>query len=479
MTIGLFLSVAAAFQTELPQQQDLTYFELLEAGLVTDKNAPAAYVDLAQGDYAQALKEAEKNPGQVSPWLVDYLKGLNQVFPPLVRFESEHFILWTPPGQEFLADYVLPSLEKTADHLEKTFAYRPKGKIRVEIYPNKEDFSVASTLSLETLERSGAIGICKFHRLMVMSPQSLPIGYRWLDALSHEYLHLNINELSESRCELWLHEGTARYFETSYRIQPPAFLTPDQKTKLLEAQEKKTLVPFARMSPSMVYLKDQEEVSLAFAQVSHAVSVMVRDRGTKQFVAFLMSLRKKPFAAAFQSAYGVKPLEFEKQWQEALGKEKWEKSKGTMSDEVRFTNIDESTAIGADAQGQVRLGDRMRKQNLFEAALIQYEKALEAEPDNAIILLKAAKTNLALKQTEAAISLLRRATVKNPNYITPHVELALLAGPEEALPHLMEAISINPFDPRIHKRLAEIYQAQGKTQDAERENEVFKKLTAP
>src|SRR6185436_16415221 len=101
------------------------------------------------------------------------------------------------------------------------FGHRPEGKIRVEIYPNKEDFSKASTLSLETLERSGAIGICKFHRLMIMTPQALPIGYRWLDALSHEYIHLTVNEMSASKAELWLHEGTARYFETAYRSQPP------------------------------------------------------------------------------------------------------------------------------------------------------------------------------------------------------------------------------------------------------------------
>ncbi len=225
----------------------------------------------------------------------------------LEKHDSEHFELWTPPGQSFLADIALPVLEKNAAHLESIFGYRPAARIRVEIYPNKDDFSTASTLSVETLERSGAIGICKFHRLMIVSPRALPLGYRWLDALCHEYTHLIINELSHTKAELWLHEGTARYFETSYRSNPPVFLTPDQKTKMKEAVEKNTLVPFARMSPSMVYLKDQDEVSLAFAQVSYAVSQLVQSTSPRFYADFLRDLSQMPFAKAFEKRFHQSP----------------------------------------------------------------------------------------------------------------------------------------------------------------------------
>ena len=182
-----------AFQSDLPAQtSNLSAYDLMEAGLANEKNVPASIYFLAQGNYVKALEAEQAHP---SGWLHDYLKGLNEVFPPLVKQESEHFVVWTPADQIFLARYVIPSLEKTASHIEKIFGHRPQQKIRVEIYPTKEAFSAASTLSLETLERSGAIGICKFHRLMILSPQALPLGYRWLDALSHEYLHLTINEL--------------------------------------------------------------------------------------------------------------------------------------------------------------------------------------------------------------------------------------------------------------------------------------------
>jgi tetratricopeptide (TPR) repeat protein len=102
------------------------------------------------------------------------------------------------------------------------------------------------------------------------------------------------------------------------------------------------------------------------------------------------------------------------------------------------------------------LGDRFRQSGRLDAALIEYEKALKDEPDNALILLKAAKTHLALGQKDAAIENLRRATAMNPNYGTPHIELALLVEGKEAEEHLQEAIAINPFDPRIKQRQSEL-----------------------
>lgn len=459
-------------------QSDGHFFSTLEAGQATRSNVPEAIYLLSRGEYTEALHAAQRDDPDGETWLTSYLWDLVEVSKNLQRFESKNFTLFVPPDQVFLAGYALPALEKTAEHLAKEFGSRPTEKIRVEIYPTLEDFSKASTLSMETLKRSGAIGICKFHRLMIVTPRALPMGYRWLDALSHEYLHLNINELSASKAELWLHEGTARYFETSYRLNPPEYLTPHQKTQLLEALEDDKLVTFERMSPSMVYLKDQDEVSLAFAQVSHAVSVLIRDFSQKNFVVFLKDLAKNPFPETFQKNFKMSVVEFETRLRTMMAKEGWEKTKGTMSDEVRFSGLNESEVIGADVQGRVRLGDRFRQRQNYEAALIEYDKALADEPDNAIILLKTAKTYLATGGKQKAVENLRRATEKNPNYVTPHVELALLVDGKEAERHLLEGIALNPFDPRIHERLALIYKEMGKDSDAAQERRIFEELSA-
>jgi tetratricopeptide (TPR) repeat protein len=466
---------AFGFKTDPPQATpaEQSIFERLEAGQLQEGKDPATFLALANGDYAAALAALPETPDPSLAWYRSYLQGTIEAFSGLVEVPGgRHFRLFVPRGQEFLADYALPSLEKAGDHFERVFGHRPHGQVRVEIYPDKESFSAASTLSLDTLERSGAIGICKFHRLMILSPRALPIGYRWMDALSHEYVHLLVNELTWTKAELWLHEGTARYFETSYRLDPPVFLTPSQKTALLEAREKGELVPFRRMSPSMVYLKDQAEVSLAFAQVSHAVDLMIREKGLPSFRKFFDLLRRSPFPSAFQAVYKMTPETFETRWRDALGKEKWERARGALSDEVRFEGLREEESVGAGAQARMRLGDRMRMRGQMEAALIEYDKALAEEPDNAIVLLKAARTRLAMDRRDEATGLLRRAVEKNPNYGTPMIELAGLVADNEAGPLLLEANALNPFDPRIHRMLSEIHSRAGRAEQARREGEI-------
>lgn len=473
-----FGPICLARQTEVQERPDpflqsLKPLEILEAGLATQGNVPLPLFYLGAGEYGKALESLSEATQREFPWLKSYLKGLISVSFSLKPTESSNFILYIPEDHRFLADYALPTLEEVASHMEKGFKFKPKGKIRIEIYPTKEDFSFASTLSSETLKRSGAIGICKFHRLMILSPRALPLGYRWLDSLSHEYIHLLVNELSWTHAELWLHEGTAKYFDTSYRISPPAYLIPDQKTKLLDALRENKLIEFKRMSPSLVYLKDQDEVSLAFSQVSYALGNRIEEKGTKPFVDFLRELRRTPFKVAFASVYGMTPEEFEVYWQSKLAKENWEKTRGALSDEVRFERVDEESLIGADTQGKVRLGDRMRMKGYFKAALIEYDKALKEEPDNAVILLKTARTHLVLQDSESAIQKLKKAIHSNPNYGTSYIELAKLVKAEEAVPLLLDANSINPFDPEIHFLLGKAYEELGEVEKAKREGDIY------
>ena len=93
-----------------------------------------------------------------------------------------------------------------------------------------------------------------------------------------------------------------------------------------------------------------------------------------------------------------------------------------------------------------------------------------------MVLLKAAKTYLELDETDKAREKLRRAVQKNPGYETPFVELAKLVEPEEAVTLLLEANTINPFDPRIHELLTANYRKRGDNALAEQEEGIFNTL---
>lgn len=467
---------ASAFQVDAPGEDPSAVLRRLESGRLRPGNDHPAWLAFAAGDYKAALAALDETIDRSHPWLRPYLMNIASITDDFVRFESERFELYLPADQAFLADYALPALEKAASYLNGAFDHAPQGRIRVEIYPTEELFSAASTLSRETLRRSGAIGICKFHRLMILTPRVLPLGYRWLDALAHEYAHLMINEVSAGKAELWLHEGTARYFDTAWRADPPVYLSPAQKTSLMEAFESGELIPFERMSPSLVYLDSQDEVSLAFAQVANAVDRLINEKGRKRFVSFLRRLEREPFTEAFRRVYGQDPVSFEKEWRASLPANGWEKTVGAMDDAIVFGAFEEDAAVGADAQGHVRLGDLMRRRGRLPAALIQYEKALDQEPDNAVILLKAARVQLELGNRRDAEKKLRRAVSANPNYGTPHIELARLAEPAEAQALLSTAISINPFDPAPHALLASALRRAGRDRAAAREDEIAESL---
>src|SRR5690606_21850179 len=125
-----------------------------------------------------------------------------------------------------------------------------------------------STLTVQEIETSGTIALCKFNRLMVTSPKALARGYSWLDTLAHELIHLVISEKSKNTVPIWLHEGLAKYSESLWRDGVPGLaLDPASENLLASAVKKNDLVTFEQMHPSMAKLPSQEKTALAFAEV--------------------------------------------------------------------------------------------------------------------------------------------------------------------------------------------------------------------
>ena len=136
---------------------------------------------------------------------------------------------------------------------------------RVEIAPDAVVFNAISTLSRRDIEETGAVGICKFNKIMTISPRVLLQGYRWLDSLSHEYLHYVIVGLSDNKAPIWLHEGMARFYETLWRHDKARaaedYLTPANQTLLAQALAKNSFVGFKKMEPSLIYLRHRSRCS--------------------------------------------------------------------------------------------------------------------------------------------------------------------------------------------------------------------------
>ena len=389
------------------------------------------------------------------------------------EFQSEHFILRAGGRDVILKDMALDALEKAYRRIGARLSHFPSDKIIVEIYRTKDDFSLASTLPKDVLEKSGTVGICKFNRLMLLSPQALPLGYNWLDTLAHEYTHLLVNRLTQAGCPLWLHEGIARYHDTLWRLDTPKYLSGDGENKLKDAAAGGKFISFARMSPSLVYLDSQDEISLSFAEVASAVAYIIESFGAGGLASLLERLSSSGESEAFKKALGMSPAKFEKRFHAYVAALPLEKSPGALADQPQFSAKDDEQFIGADVRGLTRLGDNMRRIGRPDAAIIQYEKALAREPANPVLLLKSARALLESGNPAKAEEKLVLAIEKNPHYVTPYQTLAELYFAnqqfDKAIEQCTAALAINPFHPRTHHILSRSYLASADTENAHRE----------
>ncbi|MBU2567297.1 MAG: tetratricopeptide repeat protein [Elusimicrobia bacterium] len=423
------------------------------------------------GDYRTALSFIKRTDlKETRHNLYLYLKHLIEMTQEFDEFETPHFLIRLSKNDYVLKSDIKDTLERVYSVIGMAFSYFPHDRVIIEIYPDKESFAFASTLGDKTLERSGAIGICKFNRLMIVSPSALPQGYRWLDSLCHEYVHFVINRITKNNCPLWLHEGIARYHDTLWRVDPPVYTTPGSVNLLKDALEKNALISFTRMSPSMVYLENQDEVALAFAQVSSAVD-FIKSAFPGRFRQLLPEMSQSTPDDAFKKCFGMGLVKFEKEWTAHIKRQQFTKAEGALPDRITWEKADEiEQFVGISARDFIRLGDRFRMRGNNVAAMAEYEKGLKIEPFNPVILLKLARTLFSSGDFGRAAELLNACIEKNPNYVSAYELLGdyylKISEWSKSVEMNTHAVSINPFNPSSHIALAKARLSLGEREKA-------------
>ncbi|NIM03744.1 tetratricopeptide repeat protein [bacterium] len=459
-----------------------------------------------QGNYEKAIEYLQTaslmEPGNAQrKRLLYFVEGTKEITEEFSDYSSEHFALHLADKDNLLVEYALEALEKAYQEIQKELNYFPEEKILVEVYPTTEGFTHASSLSPRQIEVSGAIGICKFNRIMIISPRCLVYGYRWLDALAHEFIHYVLAKLTGLNMPLWLNEGLAKYHETRWRVQQPNYLIPVYKNALSVAARERKWVDFWKMKRGMPSLESREEVILAFAQVSLAVDYLLRHQGRNKLTHFLHELGKtagkgkeesfeqmeKRWDALFRRFFGMDQKKFQGILKDFLQEMDLEQTPGVALDSFKLKEegkeVDElEEYIGVGARGHVRLGDMYRQRRRHNVALIQYEKGLRKEPNNHVILNKIGKTCSELGRFGEAEESFKKSLQVNPNYGPTYTNLATLYFIQEklipALENYQESNHINPFNPLIHKYMGLIHYRLGEEAKAKREWTIARRLLA-
>lgn len=415
----------------------------------------------------------------------------------LKRYESAHFILFVDDKRDgILAPLALDALEKSYAAIGAELGYFPKEKVRVEIAPDATSFNALSTLSLRDIEETGAVGICKFNKLMIISPRALSFGYRWVDSLSHEYLHYVIVGLTNNQAPIWLHEGMARFYETRWRKAAPPkdahedYLTPANQTLLVQALEKNQFVGFKKMEPSLIHLENPEQVQLAYAEAASAVDFINQSKGGAGMRELLATLNEKPTPEAIEKVYGMSFNAFETNWKSFLKGKGLKPIEGSRvrrlkvkKDQREDEDVVELKEIqSAVARNRTHLADQMLSKGRPVAAVNEYQRALQASPNSPIILNKLGRVMIEQNRAPEALPLLKKALDIEPDGANTYVQLGrayhATKNFNEARGVLEEAQQINPFHPLIYRLLGDVYAALGDQEKSRQARATLEKLAA-
>jgi tetratricopeptide (TPR) repeat protein len=452
-----------------------------------------ARVEFYKGNYEKAWKILETVDDQYHTvkefkTLVSNTREATSVF---VTQESEHFIFRYIDGpDQVLIPHAKEVMEKSYQVLGKILGHFPKQKVLVEIYPDRIPFARISPLTLKDIMTSGTVALCKYNRIMMISPGSLVRGYNWMDTLSHEYVHYLLSSKSYNNAPLWLHEGIAKYLETRWR-EEANYMTPIMETILADGLANDYMVALQDMMPSLAKLKSAEDVQLAYAEVAAMVDYMVQQNGETVLAELATSLvNGTPFEMALETTIGKSLSQFQADWKKHMDGQQLKTIPGLTVLKFRFKNnrspSENESAKEAALQeaGNQRahdltlLGDILKSRQYIKAAIVEYRKAIdESKMLSPILYNKLAGTYLLQKDYAQSEALLRKSLNYYPQFATTLTHLGELFYMKKdyttAEEYFQKAARINPFNPLVHNRLINIYAALGQTKKKEQQGLLY------
>lgn len=437
-----------------------------------------AKVRFYQGRYKEAMELLEGPPQNFLDGrrLLSFITNINETAKDFVEHPTEHFVIRYVPGKdEVLLEDAGQALENAYSEIGKDLGYFPKEKVFVEVYPSVDGFSAASTLTREEIETSGTVAICHFNRLMIMSPRLLLRGYPWMDTLAHEYVHYVITRRTRDLTPIWFHEGLAKCEESRWNSPKGRELTPIQSHLLAQTIEENYFITFEQMHPSIAKLKSAEDAALAFAEVHTAMQYIIEKGGYPVLNGILDVISTgRSVEEAVEAGLGMPFADFERGWKSYLDTIGLKKIPGlkvmplkirkpgkTGEKEESPTEIET-----ADARKFTMLGDLLEEENRPDAALFEYEKAHQrAGLGSPQILNKLAMAYMQNHRDDDARRVLQDALSYYPNYVTTYItqgEFYKRKGDiNSAIESFVSASRINPFNPAVHQRLAQLYTEAG------------------
>ena len=324
--------------------------------------------------------------------------------------------------------YVPRMLGEAWASMKSRYGFVPKVPVQVELYANREQFSVRTS----GLPNIGIQGVCFGGMIAAISPKAEP--FNWGNVVWHELGHVFAIQLSKNHVPRWFTEGLSEYETIARRPEWARELDPE----LYQAITKNKLPGAVDMNRAFTHASDASDVTTAYYAASQMLIWTVERFGMKGVVKALeLWGQGKKTPEVIKTAFGVSPEEYDK------GYRAWQLARlSRYKDQYVFT---------------------LKPHDLDDAKRAVKDKPNDpgAHVELALALLRSRKAPEAKKELEAALSI-------DPKHGDAHFVSAKLALGEKdaagAEKHLDAMRSAGRDGYVVHALLADI--AEGKEDKA-------------
>ncbi len=456
--------------------------ELARRAIALDSLAWPAYAalglnQLRTGDMEGGRRTLERafegDPFDV--WVKNTLDLLDE----LSTFEerrSDRYVFRFHPDEAALLSVYAPLLaEEAFDAMAERYGYRPPTPISVEVYDQHRDFSVR-TVGLAGI---GALGVSFGSVLAMDSPGARPPGeFNWGSTLWHEISHAFTLGYTGHRVPRWLSEGLAVLDERHAREGWGSDVTPD----FLLAFREGRLPSLERFNYGFVRPAYPGQVQHSYYMASLLCEMIEEEEGTGAILRMLDGYRDGlETDAVFRRVFDQDLSAFDRRlndyiatrFRTALASIGAPATEGAPVPVGRFAT---ALQTGARLYGEGRVDEAIAALEAARRLFPEY-----AGPDSPILLL--ARIHAEREEWSAAAEAYRAYVALNENHYDARLGLALaeekLDDDEASRAALAGAVWIDPFEPDLHRRLADASEAAGDWATAIRERRALVALDPP
>jgi len=354
---------------------------------------------------------------------------------------------------EILQPYFESELARAVETFERKYRMKLEQPVRVEVYPDHEDFAVR-TLGMPGL---GALGVSFGYVVAMDSPSARRPGqYHWASTLWHELSHVFVLTATRHRVPRWFTEGLAVYEETAASPDWGDRLSPE----IIRAIRENRLLPVRELDRGFVRPSFPAQVTVSYFQAGRMCSWIAQKWGYEKLLAMIQAFaRGRTTPEAIQEVLGLAPAELDRQfrvWLEAetrktlAGFEDWKK------------RMQELAGLAKAGRHDAVIRDGAAVRDLYPDYV---------EAGSAYELLAAAHLARGNKAAAAA-ELARWAGVggREPALIKKLAALLEELGRhKEAAQALNRLNAIHPQDEELHRKLGDLLLAEGDAHGAIRE----------